>query len=79
MSNNQPALTKLSRQRDFFKGLLIGACILWLFVLAAAIFFYSKKHSIALFIPVFSLIAVFLPIYMRFKTLDAAIKSKQSD
>jgi len=69
----------LTKQRDFLKGLLIGACILWLFILVAAIYFYSKKDNIALFIPVLSLIVVFLPIFLRFKTLDAEIKSRKLD
>ncbi|TDQ08328.1 hypothetical protein [Pedobacter metabolipauper] len=81
MISNNPTTPKdlkgLTKQRDFFKGLLIGACILWLFILAAAIYFYSKKDNIALFIPVFSLIVVFLPIFLRFKSLDAEIKSKK--
>jgi hypothetical protein len=77
MNNNQQDLKTSTKQRDFFKGLLIGACILWLLILAAAIYFYSKKDNIALFIPAFSLIVVFLPVYLRFKSLDAKIKSKK--
>jgi len=79
MINNQPELETLTKNRDLFKGLLIGACILWVFILAAAFYFYSKKGSIALFVPVFTLIVVFLPIYLRFKTLDTEIKSKKPD
>ena len=74
-SNPQDPKT-LTKQRDLFKGLLIGACILWIFMLIAAFYFYFKKDNIALFIPVFSLIAVFVPIYLRFKTLNTEIKSK---
>lgn len=72
-------LKTLTKNRGFFKGLLIGGCILWLFILAAAFYFYSKKGNVALFIPVFSLIVVFLPIYLRFKTMDAGIKSQKLD
>ena len=74
-SNPQDPKT-LTKQRDLFKGLLIGACILWIFMLVAAFYFYFKKDNIALFIPVFSLIAVFVPIYLRFKTLNTEVKSK---
>lgn len=74
-SNPQDPKT-LTKQRDLFKGLLIGTCILWIFMLIAAFYFYFKKDNIALFIPVFSLIAVFVPIYLRFKTLTTEVKSK---
>lgn len=79
MIKDQSDLKKLTKNRDFFKGLIIGASILWLFIVAAAFFFYAKKGNIALFIPVFSLIVVFLPIYLRFKSLDTEIKSKNAD
>lgn len=75
--SNQQDLKTLTKNRDFFKGLLIGACILWLFVLAAGFYFYSKKGNMALFIPVFSLIVVFFPIYQRYKIMDGEIKSKK--
>ena len=74
-SNSQDPKT-LTKQRDLFKGLLIGAFILWISMLIAAFYFYFKKDNIALFIPVFSLIAVFVPIYLRFKTLNTEVKSK---
>lgn len=75
--SNPQDLKTLKKQRDFFKGLLIGACILWPFVLAAAIYFYYKKDNVALFIPTMTLIVGFLPIYLRVKTLSAEIKSKE--
>lgn len=79
MINNQPELETLTKNRNLLKGIMIGAGILWLFVVAAAFYFYSKKGNMALFVPVFSLIVVFLPVYMRFKTLDGEIKSKRLD
>lgn len=77
ITKNPQNLKTLIKQRDFFKGLLIGVCILWPFILAAAIYFYYKKNSVALFIPSITVFIGFLPIYLRFKSLDAEIKSKK--
>lgn len=77
MNNNPQNLKTVIKQRNFLKGLLIGTLILWIFILAAAFYFYSKKDNVALFIPVCSLIVVFLPIFLRFRSLDAEIKSKE--
>ncbi|RZJ86734.1 MAG: hypothetical protein EOO20_17660 [Chryseobacterium sp.] len=70
-------LNTMIKQRDFFKGILIAAGILWPCIIAAAIYFYFKKNSIALFIPAFTIFLSFLPIYLRLKSLNAEIKSKQ--
>lgn len=67
----------LIKKRDFFKGLLIGVCILWPCILAAAIYFYYKKGTVALFLPTVTIILGFLPVYLRVKTLNAEIKSKE--
>ena len=69
-------LKTLTKQRDFFKSLLIAACFLWPCILVAAIYFYHKKGNIALFIPVLTIILCLLPVYLRVKTLKAEIKSK---
>lgn len=69
-------IKKLTKTIDIFEGLLIGAYILWFLILFTAIYSYTKKDSIALFIPVCTLIVVFLPIYQRIKALDIEIKSK---
>ena len=79
MNNNQQDIKTLTKNRDFLKGILIGTCILWICILAAAFYFYSKKGNVALFIPVCSLIVVFLPIYLRFKSMDANVKSQKLD
>lgn len=80
MSNN-PSTTKelktLIKQRNFFKGVLIGVSILWPFILAAAIYFYYKKDSIALFLPAVTIILSFLPVYLRVKALNAEIRSNE--
>jgi len=75
--SNPQDLNTLIKQKDFFKGVLIGVCILWPFVLAAAIYFYYKKGNVALFIPSITIFVSFLPIYLRFKTLSSEIKSKK--
>ncbi len=81
MTSNNPStqqdIQTLTKQRDFFKGVLIAACILWPFIFLAAIYFYYKKDSIALFIPSVTIFVGFLPIYLRFKTLNAELKSKK--
>ena len=81
MISNNPSnlqdLKTLIKQRDFFKGVLIGVCILWPFILAAAIYFYYKKDNIALFIPSITIFISFLPIYLRFKTLTSEITAKE--
>ncbi|EDM38510.1 hypothetical protein PBAL39_20595 [Pedobacter sp. BAL39] len=81
MTANNPTtsqdLKQLTKQRDFFKGILIAACILWPFVIAAAIYFYYKKGNIALFIPACTIFIGFLPIYLRFKALSSEIKAKK--
>jgi hypothetical protein len=69
-------LKTLTKQRDLFKSLLIAAFILWPCILVAAFYFYHKKGNIALFIPVFTIILCLLPVYLRVKTLNAKIKSK---
>jgi len=74
---NQSELKTLTNKRDFFKGLLIGACILWIGIVAAAFYFYFKTGNVALFVPIFGLIVVFIPIFQRFKILDGEIKSKK--
>ena len=76
MNDDRKDLNKLIKNRDIYKALLICAFILWPCILIAAIYFYSKKGSIALFIPVFTLIAVFVPVYMQFRSLNAEVKSK---
>jgi len=75
--SNPQDLKALSKQRDFFKGVLIAVCILWPFILAAAIYFYYKKGNIALFIPSITIFISFLPIYLRYKTLNSEIKAKE--
>lgn len=75
--SNPKDLKTLIKQRDFLRGLLIGVCILWPCILAAAIYFYYKKSNIALFLPVVTIILGFLPVYLRVKTLNAEIKSKE--
>lgn len=75
--SNPQDLKTLIKQRNFLKGVLIGICILWPFVLAAAIYFYYKKDNIALFIPSITIFISFLPIYLRIKTLTSEIKSKE--
>ena len=81
MISNNPSnlqdLKTLIKQRDFFKGVLIGVCILWPFILAAAIYFYYKKDNIALFIASITIFISFLPIYLRFKTLTSEITAKE--
>jgi len=81
MISNNPSnpqdLKTLIKQRDFFKGLLIGVCILWPCILAAAIYFYFKKGNIALFLPALTIILGFIPVYLRVKTLNTEIKSKE--
>lgn len=74
---NHQDLKPLIKQRDFFKGLLIGVFILWPCILAAAVYFYYKKGNIALFLPAVTIILGFLPVYLRFKTLSSEIKSKK--
>ena len=80
MITNNPSdpqnLKTLTKQRDFFKGLLIGVGILWPLIIAAAFYFFYKKKSITLFFPSITVFIGFLPIYLRFKSLDAEIKSK---
>jgi len=70
-------LKRLTKKRDFLKGVLIGTCILWSCILAAAIYFYYKKSNIALFLPAVTIILGFLPIYLRFKALSSEIKVKK--
>jgi membrane-bound metal-dependent hydrolase YbcI (DUF457 family) len=80
MPNNQSSQTdlkKLIRHRDFFKSLLIAACILWIFILAMAFYLYFKKGDRTLLIPLFALIMVFLPVTLRIRTLEAEIKSRE--
>ncbi|SDC23265.1 hypothetical protein SAMN04488024_101583 [Pedobacter soli] len=77
MTTEQTALKKLIKQRDLFKGLLIGACILWPIILSAAVYFYYKKNNTALFIPVCTMVAIFLPVYLRLNALNAEVKSRQ--
>ena len=76
-STNPQDLKTMTKQRDFFKGVLIAIGILWPFILAAAFYFYYKKGNVALFIPTFTIILGFLPVFLRFKSLDAEIKSKK--
>lgn len=81
MKSNNPSnpqdLKTLIKQRDFFKGVLIGVCILWPCILAAAIYFYFKKGNIALFLPALTIILAFLPVYLRVRTLNTEIKAKE--
>jgi archaellum biogenesis protein FlaJ (TadC family) len=74
--SNPQDLTTLTKQRDIFKSLLISFCILWPCILVAAIYFYHKKENIALFIPVVTIVLGLLPVYLRFKTLNAEIRSR---
>ncbi|MNW99617.1 hypothetical protein D3C86_290960 [compost metagenome] len=75
--SNPQDIKTLTKQRDFFKGLLIGVCILWPCIFAAAIYFYYIKGNIALFFPALTIILAFLPVYLRLKTLSSEIKSKE--
>jgi len=76
MNNDQKDIKTLTKNRDLYKVLLICACIIWPCILIAAIYFYSKKGSIALFIPVFTLIVVLFPIFFQFKSLNAEVNSR---
>ncbi|RZL64149.1 MAG: hypothetical protein EOO93_07360 [Pedobacter sp.] len=76
-SSNTQDSKKQIKQRDFFKGVLIGACILWPCIVVAAIYFYYKKGNIALFFPALTIFLSFLPVYLRFKTLDSEVKEKK--
>lgn len=75
MDENHEETQELIKTRDLLKGVLIGGCFLWIAMLVAAIYFYSKTNNMALGVPVFSLIVVFFPIYQRMKKLDVEIKS----
>jgi len=66
----------MTKQRDLFKAVLIAICILSPCILAAAIYFYFKKSNIALFIPAVTIILAAIPVYLRFKSLDAELKTK---
>lgn len=76
MIENQPEIQKLIRTKNLLKGVLIGVGILWIAMIIAAIYFYSKTNNIALFTPVFFIIVVFFPIFQRMKALEGEIKSK---
>ena len=69
-------LKVMAKQRDLFKAVLIAICILWPCILAAAIYFYYKKSNIALFLPAVTIILAALPVYLRFKSLNAELKTK---
>jgi len=75
MDKNDAETQKLIKTRDLLKGVLIGGCFLWIAMVIAAVYFYSKTNNVALFVPVFSLIVVFFPVYQRMKKLDGEIKS----
>jgi len=66
----------MTKQRDLFKAVLIAICILCPCILAAAIYFYFRKSNIALFIPAVTIILAAIPVYLRFKSLDAELKTK---
>jgi hypothetical protein len=79
MSKPQTEQKSLIKNRGFLKGLIIGASILWVFILVAAIYFHSKTGNFTLFVPVFYLIVVFFPIYQRLQKLNAEAKSRSQD
>jgi len=76
MVNDQKDIKTLTKTRDLYKSLLISVCILWTCIFIAALYFYSKKGNIALFIPAFTSIAIWFPVYIRFRSLNAKVRSR---
>ncbi|MFY0481354.1 hypothetical protein ACI6PS_02010 [Flavobacterium sp. PLA-1-15] len=70
---------KLLKRRGLFKGFLIGSAIVWLFMMAFAIYYLTIKpidKSFVVFLPIFILPITLTPIYIHVGLLNKEIKSR---
>jgi uncharacterized BrkB/YihY/UPF0761 family membrane protein len=69
---------KLLKRRDLFKGISIGFGLIFIILIAVAIYILTgkdfKKSSIATLIPIFTLPVTFVPVLINLSLLNKEIK-----
>ncbi|MGJ1195656.1 hypothetical protein ACR777_07720 [Sphingobacterium spiritivorum] len=63
-------------RRNLVKGILIGAVIVWFFMIGMAFYVYRCISSLKLFIPVAVLPVTLIPMINALKVLNAEIKTR---
>ncbi|MGJ1418916.1 hypothetical protein ACR79T_04765 [Sphingobacterium spiritivorum] len=63
-------------RRNLVKGILIGAVIVWFFMIGMAFYVYMNISSLKLFIPVAVLPVTLIPMINALKVLNAEIKTR---
>jgi hypothetical protein len=71
---------KLLKKRDLLKGASIGLGIVYILAIAILIYLFITRGSqnvpLAILIPVFAMIAVFIPLLINLSLLNKEIKSR---
>ncbi|ALR30669.1 hypothetical protein ATE47_09080 [Chryseobacterium sp. IHB B 17019] len=71
---------KLLKKRDLLKGASIGLGIVYILAIAILIYLFVTRGTqnipLAIFIPVFAMIAVFIPLLINLGLLNKEIKSR---
>jgi len=70
-------IEKLFKRRDLFKGVTIGFGILWMAVVALAVYFLITKHTYKLFIPLAILPVTMLPSIIQWSMLSKELKKRE--
>lgn len=70
------SIKRLMERRNLVKGILIGAVIVWFFIIGMAFYVYMNISSLKLFIPAAVLPVTFIPMINALKVLNAEIKSR---
>jgi hypothetical protein len=72
---------KLIKRREFLKGALIGIGIIWILLTAICTYIFFKQglknNSFVMFIPLFTLPATLLPLFINLSLLSKEIKSRK--
>lgn len=71
---------KLLKKRDLLKGASIGLGIVYVLAIAILIYLFTTKETknipLAVLIPIFTLITVFIPLLVSLSLLNKEIKSR---
>lgn len=68
---------KIIKRRNLLKGVLTGFSLMWLVLIALAVYFYVTKSNAKLFIPLAVFPMTLLPLFLQLKTLHSELKKRE--
>lgn len=71
------SIEKLTKRRDLIKGVLIAFGVMWLLLIAFAVYFLVAKSTAKLFIPLAVFPMTLLPIYIQLPALNKESKNRK--